>query len=863
MSKLHQYCVVVGVIIVFCQASLAVEPYVPKFGDPVNEAWRWRGFPELNGLGLRCITEGPSNQIWFGTDEGVHVYNGLTWTVWGEQHGLWGAPVYALCTSSDGRIYAGTERGISTFKAGVWQRVFPRKGNFHWPITNLMVAQDESVWASTPFGALHLSDKKSKLYTSAQIGKAMKILFPSLEIQIVGHEAITEKPWPSHSGIITMEASDEEGVELVVYGVAPNSPAAKAGLKIGDRILSIDGATIGVDLASALVGTANTRVVLTIRPFGKTEPKVLSFLRSQQVSGGFQHFNVHDVFESADGGIWMGLFEGDIVKFTSNKGTQSWKRFTEADGLQLGEEPRIGQSSDGKIITISNTALGGVNFYDGKGWTSVGMSGLGASDIQSSILQSQDGTIWIGGNSLVAFKQGKWRVYTKRLDNGEILPIPDHRMRILQSSDGALWVAGLGQYAARLDYTVDRWKTFENLIFQAHNPNGTQWFLGVDGGVVQFDGQTWLQYGQSDGVIDAPMGLYVTRDGNVWVLGSEKSQAAVSVFDGQTWSTKVFPQISWAFDRRAFLEAANGDIWLGGSVDMVSSENQFGGIVRFKDGKWDVFVPPEAPPFAYGIGESKDGTIWFIGQGMHLFFNGAWLRAAEPRPLAKFWTDAVWSSKKTGLWVGSRSYGVFNYDGSQWHQYTLHEGLADNRIYSLNESANGSIWATTPLGVSRFDAGHWKTQALPAAVTPIALNGLRMGANNALWLTQVGGAWYRRAWPSEFPPVPSEFVLRTVRYQPDNTAPETQITLSAQNISSPGNTVFAWKGQDPWQDTQPEDLEYSWRIDGSNWTPFGRYTFQLLEGLTNGKRRFEVRARDRDLNIDPTPALVEFTVGKK
>lgn len=861
MGKLNRYGVVVGIILVVCQASLAVENYVPKFSDPVNEPWRWRGFPELNGLGLRCMTEGPNGQLWFGTDEGVHVYNGLNWTVWGVQHGLLGAPVYALCKSPDGSIYAGTEQGISQFENGSWQRVFPLMGNIHWPVSNMMVGKDKSIWASTPFGALQLVGKRVTLHTSKEVGTSMKALVPSLEIKPVG-EVATKKAWASHSGILTVEAGEDDEIELLVYGLAKEGPAALAGLRVGDRILSVDGATAGVDLVSALEGSSNSRAVLTIRRGEQAEPKILSFVRTPHIPGGFQHFNVYDIFEAADGVIWMGLFDGDIVRFSHSKRQDVWHRFTERDGLDIGEEPRIGQGSDGRIMTISNTALGGVNFYDGKSWTSKGMSGLGASDIQSSIIQSKDGITWIAGNNLVAFKDGEWRVYSRRLESGDVLPIPDHRMRILQSSDGALWLAGLGQSAARLDYDFDRWKTFEGIIFQAQTPNGHQWFLSADGGIVRFNGVSWQKYGIQDGVIDAPMGLRVTREGTVWVLGSEKNKAAVSLFDGKTWSSKTFPQISWAFDRRAFLQAANGDIWLAGNVDMVTSEGQFGGVVRFSSGNWEIFGPPDGPPFAYGIGESKDGTIWFIGQGMHLFYKGIWLRAAEPRPLAKFWTDAVWSSNKSGLWVGSRSYGVFNYDGNNWKQYTIHDGIAGNRIYSLNESASGSVWATTPLGVSRFDAGAWQPQALPASVTPIALGGLEIGPDNAVWLNQIGGGWYRRAWPSEFPPVPSEFILRTVRYQPDAIAPETQITLSAKAISAPGNTVFAWKGRDPWQDTEQEYLEFSWRIDGAGWAPFSTNTYQLLEGLAQGKRRFEVRARDRDLNVDPTPALIEFTVGK-
>jgi hypothetical protein len=76
-----------------------------------------------------------------------------------------------------------------------------------------------------------------------------------------------------------------------------------------------------------------------------------------------------------------------------------------------------------------------------------------------------------------------------------------------------------------------------------------------------------------------------------------------------------------------------------------------------------------------------------------------------------------------------------------------------------------------------------------------------------------------------------------------------------------GPKGLAWKGRDPWKDTDQDLLEFSWRIDKGSWTAFTAGHYQLFESLSNGKKVFEVRARDRDLNIDPTPARVEFTVG--
>ncbi|MDP6776508.1 MAG: triple tyrosine motif-containing protein, partial [Candidatus Latescibacteria bacterium] len=87
-----------------------------------------------------------------------------------------------------------------------------------------------------------------------------------------------------------------------------------------------------------------------------------------------------------------------------------------------------------------------------------------------------------------------------------------------------------------------------------------------------------------------------------------------------------------------------------------------------------------------------------------------------------------------------------------------------------------------------------------------------------------------------------------------------EITLSLNEVSQPGNTTLAWKGADPLRDTPDEGIQYAWRLDGSEWSPYSHGKSRIFELLPSGKHTFEVKARDRDFNEDPTPASVTFTV---
>ena len=76
---MFRYITALFVLILAAAECWAVQPYTPAQADPVLEPWRWRSFPELKGLGLRCMAEDTAGNMWFGIDAGVVRYDGVTW----------------------------------------------------------------------------------------------------------------------------------------------------------------------------------------------------------------------------------------------------------------------------------------------------------------------------------------------------------------------------------------------------------------------------------------------------------------------------------------------------------------------------------------------------------------------------------------------------------------------------------------------------------------------------------------------------------------------------------------------------------------------------------------------------------------
>ena len=123
---------------------------------------------------------------------------------------------------------------------------------------------------------------------------------------------------------------------------------------------------------------------------------------------GLASDKVRTVFQTRDGAMWFGLTDfttglrSGIVRYDvrGNPEASTWRLYTEADGLEAGFWPKILQTHDGAIWAISGHAYRGVNRFDGNAWTSFRLTDLGGNDMSRSLLETADGTLWIGSTTL-------------------------------------------------------------------------------------------------------------------------------------------------------------------------------------------------------------------------------------------------------------------------------------------------------------------------------------------------------------------------------------------------------------------------------------------------------------------------------
>ena len=581
-----------------------------------------------------------------------------------------------------------------------------------------------------------------------------------------------------------------------------------------------------------------------------------------------KRFSINSMCEDKEGSIWFVVFEHkasgivfnlkSITDFSNNI-----QLFTKKDGLDLGKKSIIKQINDGSIWIINKSSDKGIMIFKNGGWKVLKLSETVGNDEQhTSIIDTPNDGLWIGGYGIVYVnKNGSWKSYK----NPEV-PIPKARIQVFMDCEGHIWIIGYLYKVLRNGYYGGKWITFKYLNYQLTTSDKKKWFISVDNRVVVQDIDKWYSLGTEDGLPDAPNSVFVTSTGTIWVIGSDKGIAATAYYNGKQWHKETHPSLSWSVDNRAIFEDSKHRIWIGCSANAGNSKGQKRGVMCLKNPQspnhvWKHYPQTMNLPFAnaYGLGESKDNRIWAGGTQLRYFKNGEWKEAHDKTKLEN--VDIVKNIPNGLLWVGTRIYGLSSFDGKDWKNYNIKNGLINNSIIDVLPISDSNVWVATDEDFSRFDGRSWANNIFPKELIISREAGeMKFEKDNFIWINHSSLEWKHRVLFKKPLDNITRESFKTMRYKIGRTPPETYILSYNKEIPYLGNTYIIWTGEDSWNHTPKERLSYSYRFNGGEWSAFTEKTSEEFTQLKSGKYVMEVRARDFDFNIDPTPARIEFIV---
>jgi len=247
-------------------------------------------------------------------------------------------------------------------------------------------------------------------------------------------------------------------------------------------------------------------------------------------------------------------------------------------------------------------------------------------------------------------------------------------------------------------------------------------WLGIDGGVLKFDGTNWTDYTISNGLINLFVkSIAIDAQGNKW-FGTEKG---VSKFDGINWTN--YTTTNGLVNNEVYSIAidAQGNKWFGTGE----------GVSKFDGIKWTNYTTAEGLVgyTIYSITIDAQGNIWFgTDSGVSKFDGTNWTTYTTDNGLVSNNVNSISIDTQGNKWFGTDS-GVSKFDDSNWTSYTTDNGLANQNVNSIAIDVQGNKWFGTDNGISKFDNTHWSKLSTTNGMVDISVNSVTSDDKGNKW----------------------------------------------------------------------------------------------------------------------------------
>jgi ligand-binding sensor domain-containing protein/signal transduction histidine kinase len=351
----------------------------------------------------------------------------------------------------------------------------------------------------------------------------------------------------------------------------------------------------------------------------------------------------------------------------------------------------------------------------------------------TSIAESLDGRIWMGtrDNGLFASLQGRIsRVPHEFGDNKINALVPDF--------NGGLWVGtdqGIYFLSPQGDLVdpLPGWTHKHQILTMFRDPLACIW-AGTDHGLIRISpaGQAAFRQSAEDGEVNA---VFQDSEENLWFGGQgglERLQDGIfSTFSSAEGIPAVPMGPIFADDDGGvwFAPLSGGLYWFrGGRLQQVRQDGLDRDVVYSIDGRGtDVWV-----------GRQRGGLTRIHHTGEKLFTE----TFKDRNGLAQNSVYAVHVSANGTVWAGTVSGGVSVFEGSGFKTYTTSNGLGSSTVNSIAESRDGHVWVATPNGVDEFRGDRWinwtPQNGLPSSDVRLCF----ADRQGLLWFAASGGLSY-------------------------------------------------------------------------------------------------------------------------
>lgn len=274
--------------------------------------------------------------------------------------------------------------------------------------------------------------------------------------------------------------------------------------------------------------------------------------------------------------------------------------------------------------------------------------------------------------------------------------------------------------------TVEDGLVHETVFAVLCDASGDIW-MGTDFGLSRFDGTTCVTYTTDNGLEDNRVKhLFEDTSGGIWIAHND----GVSVFDGADFTHYTTADGLPFGGVNHIAQDGAGNMWFGTGL---------GGAFALVDGELTGYTADAGLPnnSVRSIALDQGGRKW-IGTNEGIVVFGDDNTAEEthlslialPPPHEINPVEDIVIDGTGRAWVGVYvDYlvsvgGVAYFDGNDWVDFDVDDGLAGPNVRGLAVAANGDVWVATSTGVTRFSG-------TPAQAITLTAGGVEVYPNPA------------------------------------------------------------------------------------------------------------------------------------
>jgi len=504
--------------------------------------------------------------------------------------------------------------------------------------------------------------------------------------------------------------------------------------------------------------------------------------RSWTTRDGLSNDFVRTLAQDAQGNVWAGTDNG-LLRLEGD-------RFERVDGA--GNVPTLAVHAI-YLDRNGNLWVGGSKLLrlNGSNVTEFTMRGEASQNRVKSIVQTPDGTIWVGTVS------GLNRMVAGGKEFERVNGITGTVRVLRQTADGVLWIGTIGQgiyeyRAGSMAHITAPASLPSNTVLNFFEDNERNFWIGTQSGMLRLtdaqvsivplpkandsdfgtiyqdrDGSFWigstLLFRMKDGVV-APQALpgvgsvhvrnvYRDRSDALWV-GTD-GDGVYRIADGSITHLTTRDGLSNNFVR-AMTEDRDGSMWVAADegLNHIFVEGRRPRVVSYQMRDGLAYFSTRA------LLDDHDGDLWVgTDRGVSHLRDGKFLSDAATTSLAQMKIWAIHEDAEGGLWFGTRNNGLFRYRDGKMAHFSSADGLPGNAIYQILEDGAGHLWMSGPNGVAEVSRRELDNQADSSprhlalafySVAEVAANTeIYGGTQSSGSMTAAGDVWF----PSNLGPV--------------------------------------------------------------------------------------------------------------